>query len=181
MINLAFFYSITTLIGQRRWYGMDQALVETGKQTATVKHGEPVVMPSLAWLPLSKMATYFSSCHVAATALLSYCALRTATLLSKPKTCVRPKFALSHTTNCMYVHLHVFQIKILTIYFLCINCCVTAISISKDIRSSSLHQTSLSFTTNILSLQKICNLETFRLNSLFYIFLEKCTLLYFRT
>lgn len=89
MINLAFIFSITTLIGQRRWYGMDQALVETGNQTATVKHGELLVMPSLAWLPLSKMATYFSSCHVAAPALLSYCALRTATLLSKPKMCAR--------------------------------------------------------------------------------------------
>lgn len=64
---------------------MDQALKEAGRQTATVKHGEQVVMPSLEWLPLSKKATYFSSCHVAAAALLSYCALKTATLLSKPK------------------------------------------------------------------------------------------------
>lgn len=72
-------------IGQRRWYGMDQTLMDTGRQRATVKHGEQEVMQSRAWLPLFKKGIYFSNCPVAAPALTLYCALRTATLLAEPK------------------------------------------------------------------------------------------------
>ena len=72
-----------SLPGQKRWCGMVRALQDTGRHTATVKHGVPTTMQLQAWPPPSRTASSCSRLYAAAPDPLLCCVLKTATLPSE--------------------------------------------------------------------------------------------------